>query len=565
MPQGHAKVVREMVVPVLREHKIVAILGIGNKKRDYVEKDVQIVSELADMAWDIVLRKRAEEELMRLISAVEQSAESIVITDINGTIQYVNPTFERVTGYPIQEAVGQNPRILKSDKQDEDFYRQMWKTLLSGNHWTGRLVNKKKDKTLFTEEASISPVFDKSEKIINFVAVKRDITKEIQLENQLRQAQKMESIGTLAGGIAHDFNNILSAILGYSDLIKMEQPEGSEIYDDATQIEQASHRARDLVTQILTFCRMKETEFEPIRIDIIIKEALKLLRSSIPTTIEIKSRIENIRELVLADSTQIHQIIMNLCTNACHAMEDKGGILKVNLSVKKANHVYGLDTTKMEEKKFLKLVVKDTGYGISEEIIENIFDPYFTTKDLGEGTGLGLSVVQGIVKSYGGDIAVTSSPGEGTEFTIHFPVTEMEKKKKTVTESDSIEGGNEKILLIDDEPNILKIGKKMLERIGYQVTMENDSEKALEKIQSNPGNFDLIITDMTMPRMDGATLARKVLEDYPELPIILCTGYSDRIIKEKIKDIGIKALINKPMSFPVIAGEIRQILNSTEE
>jgi len=559
MPQGHAKVVREMVVPVLREHKIVAILGIGNKKRDYVEKDVQIVSELADMAWDIVLRKRAEEELMRLISAVEQSAESIVITDINGTIQYVNPTFERVTGYPIQEAVGQNPRILKSDKQDEDFYRQMWKTLLSGNHWTGRLVNKKKDKTLFTEEASISPVFDKSEKIINFVAVKRDITKEIQLENQLRQAQKMESIGTLAGGIAHDFNNILSAILGYSDLIKMEQPEGSEIYDDATQIEQASHRARDLVTQILTFCRMKETEFEPIRIDIIIKEALKLLRSSIPTTIEIKSRIENIRELVLADSTQIHQIIMNLCTNACHAMEDKGGILKVNLSVKKANHVYGLDTTKMEEKKFLKLVVKDTGYGISEEIIENIFDPYFTTKDLGEGTGLGLSVVQGIVKSYGGDIAVTSSPGEGTEFTIHFPVTEMEKKKKTVTESDSIEGGNEKILLIDDEPNILKIGKKMLERIGYQVTMENDSEKALEKIQSNPGNFDLIITDMTMPRMDGATLARKVLEDYPELPIILCTGYSDRIIKEKIKDIGIKALINKPMSFPVIAGEIRQI------
>ena len=381
----------------------------------------------------------------------------------------------------------------------------------------------------------------------------------------LQQAQKIEAVGQLAGGIAHDFNNILTSILGFSSLIKMNHPEKSELFEDVSDIETAAHRARELVNQILTFCSRKAAEFKPIRIDLIIKEALKLLRSTIPTTIEIKIKVDRIQEHVLADPTLIHQIIMNLCTNASHAMEKKGGILEVNLSLNQSKQIPGFDSQKMQAKDFLILKVKDTGYGIPEDLIDKIFDPYFTTKNIGEGTGLGLSVVQGIVRTCGGEITVASKPDKGTEFTVLFPVAEGGKDQNADDEPTMIEGGDESILLIDDEPSVLKVEQRILRKLGYNVTIENDSEKALEKIKREPEKFDLVISDMTMPKMNGATLAEKAMRANPDLPVIICTGYSNRITKEEIRRLGVKALVYKPLSVPSIESEIRKIFNHEEE
>jgi CheY-like chemotaxis protein len=389
-----------------------------------------------------------------------------------------------------------------------------------------------------------------------------DISVRHSIEKELRQAQKMESLGTLAGGVAHDFNNILTAILGFTSLIKEDAPLTSNLFDDLSEIEKAALRASDLVNQILTFSRMKETERKPLRLDKIIDEALRLLRSTIPTTIEMKVSIDRVQEYIHADPTQIHQIIMNLCTNASHAMEEKGGILEVSLKktfIKPKGDKNHLD---LKPGNFLTLGVKDTGYGIPDEIIDSIFDPYFTTKNLGEGTGLGLSMVQGIVKNCGGDIIVSSKPGKGALFTIFFPIMEQTKNPDMEKNDSPLRGGNEKILLIDDEHSILKVQQRILEHLGYDVTIENKSESAMEMIEKNPKGFDLVITDMSMPKMDGATLAQKAMQINPDLPVIICTGFSSVLTREKIRELGIRAVLSKPLSVQVLTSEIRKILDS---
>lgn len=406
-----------------------------------------------------------------------------------------------------------------------------------------------------------SPLFDENGKINSAVIIKEDITQRLSIEKKLRQAQKMESLGTLAGGIAHDFNNILTAILGYATLIKLGQPKESEIYDDVLEIERAALRACDLVNQILTFSRMKETKFIPTRLDLIIKEALKLIRSTIPTTIEIITEVERVRERVLADPTQLHQIIMNLCTNASHAMEKQGGFLKVGLSTKHVTPSGAVEHSKKRSTKYLELKVKDTGCGIPKDVIDNIFDPYFTTKNLGEGTGLGLSMVQGIMETIGGHIKVDSKPDKGTEFTLLFPVVEDFQNQETEDKVPSIAGGNESILLIDDEASVLKVGQRILNDLGYKVTTESDGEKAIKILKEGSEEFDLIITDMAMPKMNGIKLAREAFKIRPDIPVIICTGYSNAITKDVCRDIGIKALVHKPLSITTIASEIRKIFN----
>jgi signal transduction histidine kinase/CheY-like chemotaxis protein len=421
-----------------------------------------------------------------------------------------------------------------------------------------KAIHRDKD---ITYQLLSSPLPDEEGKIASVVLIKENITQRLISEKELRQAQKMEALGTLAGGIAHDFNNILTAILGFSSLIKSGASPESELYDDASEIERAAYRASDLVKQILTFSRQKETELKKIRIDIIIKEALKLLRSTIPTTIDIRTDIQRTQDVILADPTQIHQIIMNLCTNAAHAMEKRGGVLSVSLSTENLTSLAdpGLSTEQFVN--YLKLVVKDTGHGIPEDTIDSIFDPYFTTKNLGEGTGLGLSVVQGIVETIGGRISVRSEPGLGTEFTIIFPIADRAGSPDRDGGGPGIEGGSENILLIDDEPGVLKVGRRILKSLGYHVTTENDSERAMETIHRNPQRFDLIITDTTMPKIDGIALARMAMKARPDLPVIICTGYSKRISAEKCREMGIRALIQKPLSVAGIASEIRKIFD----
>ena len=380
------------------------------------------------------------------------------------------------------------------------------------------------------------------------------------LQSQLIHAQKMEAIGTLAGGIAHDFNNILGAMLGYAEMVREDSPEGSLAAKDLDQVLTAGHRAKELVKQILAFSRQTETVKILLQPAVIVKEAIKLLRASIPTTIAIEQDIETQTGLILADPTQIHQILMNLCTNAFHAMEVDGGTLSISLKTITLNQKELIHEPRLLPGNYIQLSVRDTGTGIEPEIQEKIFDPYFTTKETGKGTGMGLAITHGIIKSYGGMITCDSRLGEGTVFKISLPVSEENILPETNL-VDPVFAGTERILLVDDEQILADMGKTMLERLGYKVTVRMNSLEALTTFKNQPDAFDLVITDQTMPGMTGTDLARRILQIRPGMPIILCTGYSSTISEEKVKSYGIKAFAMKPLARKDIAALIRKVLD----
>lgn len=410
------------------------------------------------------------------------------------------------------------------------------------------------------------PVFDEKDNVIQMIEYCVDITKQKQsqeekanLETRLRQAHKMEAIGTLAGGIAHDFNNILGGVLGYADMAKDEVPVGSSAYNDLKNVLKAGYKAKELVKQILTFSRQAEVERIPLHPQSIIKEAAKLLRSSIPTTIEIHQDIDPKCGVVLADPTQVHQILMNLCTNAYHAMEETGGKLEITLKNTELKTEDFQHEPDFEPGSYVELMVRDTGNGMPQEIRNRIFDPYFTTKETRKGTGMGLAIVHGIVKSYGGVIRVESEPGKGTTFQIFFPVVEKDVEAEPESQ-EQIPTGKERVLFIDDEPLLADMGKAMLERLGYTVTVRKSSLEALEAFRAQPDKFDIVITDQTMPEMTGAHMAKEILLIRSDIPIILCTGYSTSISEKKAKEIGIKEFALKPLIKKDIAILIRKVL-----
>ena len=508
---------------------------------------------------DITDRKKAEEELNRLSTAIEQAAEDIVITNQEGIIQYVNPAFETITGYSRSEAIGQTPRFLKSGCHSAAFYQNLWHTIQNGQIWHGRITNRCKNGKLIQEDAIISPLITSADKLTGYVALKRDVTETVKLEDHLRQAHKMEAIGTLAGGIAHDFNNMLAAMMGFAEMIKLKTTDQS-IAPYLEQILKACDRSRDLVKQILTFSRKREQEKRPVSIIPIVKEALKLLRSSIPATIEIRQQYNARQDTVLADPTQIHQVLMNLCTNAAHAMREREGILEVNLNQRKISSSDPVNQPELQEGAYLQLIVRDTGKGIDPSIKDRIFDPFFTTKELGEGTGLGLSVVYGIVKDCGGAISVDSKPGKGTVFTIHLPLIVVDEKVN-IKQASTIPKGKGHILYVDDEEPIATLGHELLTTLGYDVTVRFSSLDALEAFRANPERFDLVITDMTMPHMTGAVLARELLKIRPGFPIILTTGFSEMINEEESKKIGIREFLMKPVSLDSLAQAVKKHLD----
>ncbi|MBU4261950.1 MAG: response regulator [Proteobacteria bacterium] len=520
------------------------------------------ILQIIEYCVDITDRKQGEEERRRLTTVMEQAADSIVITDKRAIIQYVNPSFEKITGYTAAEAIGKNPRILQSGSHNAQFYRQMWSTLSRGEVWRGHFINKKKDGSLFDEEASITPVLNDAGKIVNYVALKRDVTDQKKLEEKLHHAQTMEAIGTLAGGIAHDFNNILTAILGYAELVFEQLPAGSRLRMNQEQVLKAGGRAKELVRQILTFSRQRRQERIPVLIHLVVKEAIKLLRASIPSIIEIKDDIDPKTGMVLIDPTQLHQIVMNLCTNAYHSMRESGGVLGVRLDVRR----FGKDDLKIMNFSlvpgtYVRLEVSDTGCGMNKQILEKIFEPYFTTKKSREGTGLGLSIVHGIVKSCEGDISVYSEPGKGTTFCVYLPQILNEGLPAITVGKEECPRGTEKIMIVDDEEAIVNIEQQMLKILGYQTYSFTNSQELLQVFQSSPGDFDLIITDMTMPAMTGAELSQRLLAIRPDIPIILCTGYSEWIDKEKAAALGIKEYLMKPVGKKDLALAVRKVLD----
>ena len=409
-------------------------------------------------------------------------------------------------------------------------------------------------------------LFDENGEPQKVIGVVQDITiqkmaekEKILLERQLKQSQKMESIGNLAGGIAHDFNNILSSVLGFTELALDDISKGTPLEDNLQEVYTAGKRARDLVKQILAFARQSDEVLKPIRVDTISKEVIQLIRSTIPTTIKINQEIKS-DSLIMGNQTQVHQVLMNLCTNAAYAMEDTGGVLEVRVTDVELNDQPPQLLLELKSGKYMNVIVSDTGPGIPPDIIGSIFEPYFTTKSVGEGTGMGLALVHGIIESYGGKIIVDSILGKGTVFSIYLPVTKKRDDHRPY-EKEDLPSGTEHILFVDDELPIAKMGSQILEQLGYQVTVRTSSVEALELFRSKPRFFDLVISDMTMPNMTGDELAMELIAFRSDIPVIICTGYSKKITEEKAAKIGIKALAYKPIVKADLAKTVRKVLD----
>ncbi|MDM8517957.1 response regulator [Desulfobacterales bacterium HSG16] len=396
--------------------------------------------------------------------------------------------------------------------------------------------------------------------MIGVVEIAQDITEQKRIEDRLRRSHKMEDIGTLTGGIAHDFNNILGIIIGNVELAIDDVPDGNPVRMNLEQIKIASIRAKNVVLQLLGFCRKTELAKKPIKIGPIIDESLNLLRSSIPSSIEIRTDILKNSGLINADPTQIHQILINLCTNASHAMEAEGGILKISIKKVVANDETIAQYNEIMPGQYLQLTVKDTGCGIEPDIRDRIFDPYFTTREIGKGSGMGLAVVLGIVKNHDGAISISSKSGKGTTVEVVFPIIEEEPQPEKKS-SDEIQSGSERILFIDDEYALVKMGSEILARLGYQVEIETNPVDALNLFCVSPFRFDLIVTDMTMPHMTGEQMLKEILKRRHDMPVILCTGYNKKIDRTRAVEIGFHRYIEKPLDKHTLAKAVRDVLD----
>jgi PAS domain S-box-containing protein len=516
---------------------------------------------LVHVARDVTQYLQNESEKNRLMAAIEQASESVVISTDKGVIQYVNPAFENSTGYTRAEAIGRNLNILKSGVHDRQFYETMWQTLLAKQVWRGRLTNRRKNGTLFKEDATISPVLDSSGEIINYVALKRDVTREELLEQQLHQAMKMEALGTLAGGIAHDFNNILAAMIGYGEMAKDRLTADHPASKDIDQVLAGGDRAVDLVKQILTFSKQESSgQFRLFKVQYIVKEVIKLLRPSLPAPIELVHDIDNSCRSIFADPGQIYQVLMNLCTNARQAIGEDHGRITIRLLERQATEDRAKSHGEVAKSgTYLDLEVTDSGCGIEEEMLAKIFDPFYTTKKNEQGTGLGLAVVHGIVKKHKGEIQVISTVGVGTTFHVYLAVDgrEVDTQKRRIM---PVRGGNERIMVIDDEVPVTEVLRASLEDVGYLVETFHDSIAAVRRFRENPCCCDLVLTDMQMPGMTGAEMAREFLALRPDLPIIMLTGHSENFDVHRAKMMGIRELIQKPAKKEKLQQIVRKVL-----
>jgi PAS domain S-box-containing protein len=506
------------------------------------------------------LKKELQESEEKYRLLVDNANDAILIIQ-DERIKFFNPAALKLTGYPAGEFL-EMPFKLFIHPIDRSTVVDRYKKRIKGDDvlstYNCRFI-KKQGEEVWVQVNAVRTMWEEREATLTFC---RDITQLRAVESRLQQAERMESIGTLAGGIAHDFNNILSAIIGYTELSLFDATKGTPLEHNLQEVYTAAKRARDLVKQILAFARQSDEEQKPIQVDIIAKEVLKLIRSTIPTTIEVKENIES-HSLIMGNPSQVHQVFMNLCSNAAQAMEDAGGVLEVVLADVEHNDQSPLPLSGLKPGNYLKITVSDTGLGISPDIIGSIFEPYFTTKGVGKGTGMGLALTHGIIESYGGKIAVDSELGKGTIFSIYLPITKKRDDHRPY-EKEILPSGIERILFVDDELPIANMSSRLLEQLGYRVTFRTSSVEALELFRSKPNDFDLVITDMTMPNMTGDQLALELMKMRFDIPVILCTGYSNKISEEIAKEIGIKAFAYKPIVKAELAKTVRKVLDAVK-
>jgi two-component system cell cycle sensor histidine kinase/response regulator CckA len=497
------------------------------------------------------------DEQSRLATAVENAAEAIIITDHVGNIQYVNPAFEEISGYSRSQVINRHVSLLEDAKQDKTIVRTMWQTLRKGETWKGRFVNKKQDGSLYEMEATISSVRNKAGEITNFVAVQRDVTHEVQLQRQLRQAQKMEAIGTLAGGIAHDFNNLLMGIQGNISLALLDLHPDSPLYQNLKKVEEYVSNGVELTKQLLGFARGGKYEVRLTDINHLLQEQ-NLLFSRANKRITFATEYAADLWLIEADQSQIEQVIFNLYMNALQAMPQEG-----TLTVRTENVTIDKDEFKpyrVKAGRYVKISVADTGVGMDEETLRRIFDPFFTTRDKGRGTGLGLASVYGIVKNHEGFIDAISRRGGGTRFNIFFPASQATasvQQKRPVKSSP----GKDTVLLVDDEEMIIDVGSRMLAKLGFEVLTARNGAEAVAVYGKHRDKIDLVMLDMVMPQVSGGEAFDRLREINPDVKVILCSGYSIDGQARVILNRGCNAFIQKPFNLQTLSENIRAVLD----
>jgi PAS domain S-box-containing protein len=538
------------------------------KLRQQPLKSRRIVQELLENRGQYTREKRKAQQALReselrFQTVLDTTPEPILVSEIDGTITYLNPAFSRVFGWTIDAFRADYPtNFVPADMQND--HQSLIARVASGQSVENQR-SRRFDHSGNAIPVSISAarIATKEGQTSGYVLIFRDRRRQKTLEDQLRQAQKMEAIGTLAGGIAHDFNNILYPIVGYTEMAMDELAENQPVREYLEEVLKSASRAAALIQHILTFSRLNEQKRRLLKVQTTINEALDLLRASLPSTIEIERKVDTACSPILSDPAQIHQVVINLCTNAYHAMQASGGKLTVSLKEVEFKADDNLPDHKMSPGIYLLFSVADTGQGMDQDTLDRIFDPYFTTRDMSEGTGMGLSVVHGIIRNHDGHIVVASNPGIGSRFDIYLPLLDSADDYSRTKPSIDLPQGQERVLLVDDEKQIAQMIEKMLQKLGYQVSAFTDSLKALEAFKANPATYDLVISDLTMPELTGDRLTIELLAIRADMPIILCTGFSELITADEAKALGIRQLIKKPVVMTQLAEVVRHVLDAS--
>jgi len=555
-------------VPLILGDAVIGALVVQSYDRSdlFDEEDKILLESVSEQIAFALHKKQADESINILIQAIEQAGEGIIIFTPEGFIRYVNTIFEKTTGYKRNELMDKPVEYLPFDQHSRIDMQQSWLRVRSSQPWRGKIDIVRKDGIKITLDMVVKPVIDKDGRLSSIIASCKDVTYEILREEQLKRTQRLEAIGRLTGGIAHDFNNVLSAIIGYTELAFDDVPPESDCAQNLMEVLKSSNRAKEMISHLISFSRQEESKTEVIELVDHLREAVRFLRSYLPKSIRIKERYSAETSTVIAVPGQVHQILINLGTNAMHAINHDKGLIEITLDTISFRSKDMIAYPELEQCQYLKLTISDNGSGIEESVIDHIFDPYFTTKAANEGTGLGLSIVHSIVQAHHGAIRVESKLNEGTTFSIYLPLYNADKwhPNGEFTDVNNEIAGTERIMFIDDEPMLVNVFRQGLLKLGYKVEGFTDPRKALEYFSKHFDTVDIVVTDTTMPYINGIDLSEKLLAIKKDLPIIICTGFTTLISAEEATQKGIKDFIMKPFKIRDMASHIRDILNRKE-